>query len=109
DLETWIAAGLLRRDGDEVQACVELQPYDGLVVAADRRNRPGQEKTAEHVLGINPSSRTLANSTMRRPARRVLDLGAGQGVQSLLAARHSEQVVGVDRNPRAVAVTAFNA
>jgi SAM-dependent methyltransferase len=109
ELDVWMAAGLLRQEGDEVRAQIELQPYDGLLVAADRRGRHAGDKSPDHVLGINPSSRTLANSTMRRPVRSVLDLGAGQGIQSLLAARHSEQVVAVDRNPRAVAFTAFNA
>jgi methylase of polypeptide subunit release factors len=39
----------------------------------------------------------------------VLDVGCGGGVQSLLAARHAERVVGVDLNPRAVAFARFNA
>src|SRR3954452_22154855 len=33
--DEWAAVDLLRRDGDEVRAAVELCPYQGLVAAAD--------------------------------------------------------------------------
>ena len=39
----------------------------------------------------------------------VLDLGAGCGIQALLAARHADRVVASDLNPRAVGIAAFNA
>ena len=68
--------------------------------------RAGQ---ADPVLGNVPASETLARLTVRRPAGRALDLGSGCGVQGLLLARHSETVISVDVNPRALAFTAFNA
>jgi SAM-dependent methyltransferase len=46
---------------------------------------------------------------VRGPAEAALDVGCGGGVQSLLAARHVERVVGVDVNPRAIAFARFNA
>ena len=52
---------------------------------------------------------TLAGVTVRPPSRRTLDLGTGSGFQALTAATHSEQVVGTDRNPRAIAIARFNA
>jgi SAM-dependent methyltransferase len=60
-------------------------------------------------MGIGLSSLSLGNLTVRRPSRLSLDLGTGCGVQALLAARHSEKVICVDRNPRAVAFASSNA
>jgi SAM-dependent methyltransferase len=47
--------------------------------------------------------------TIRRPVESALDLGCGCGLQSLLAARHSEMVTATDINPRAVDMTRLNA
>ena len=46
---------------------------------------------------------------MRRPVEATLDLGTGCGVQALLAARHSEHVVGTDLNARALRLAQLNA
>src|SRR6266566_2487049 len=62
-----------------------------------------------HVLGIGGATQTLAQLTVRRPARRMLDLGTGCGIQAFLAAEHSDQVAGVDLNPRAINLSNFNA
>jgi SAM-dependent methyltransferase len=60
---------------------------------------------AEQVLGVGAASLTLAAATPRTHAGRVLDLGAGAGIQAVLAAAHSGAVVATDRNPRAVSYT----
>ena len=60
---------------------------------------------SELVLGVGGASTTLANITVRRPVRRVLDLGTGSGVQALHAARHAARVVATDVNPRALHFT----
>ena len=44
-----------------------------------------------------------------RPDDRVLDMGTGSGIQALLAATVSTQVLGVDRDPVAVAAARANA
>jgi methylase of polypeptide subunit release factors len=67
----------------------------------------GDVPRSELVLGVGGASTTLANITVRRPVRRVLDLGAGSGVQALHAARHGGQVVATDVNPRALHFTAL--
>jgi hypothetical protein len=102
-------AGLVRIDGGFVVAAVRLLPYQDLVLAFDLPQRLGTEHGYDYVMGIGQSSMTLANLTVRRPVRQALDLGTGCGVQALLAARHSERVVAVDRNPRAVQLADFNA
>jgi SAM-dependent methyltransferase len=63
----------------------------------------------DHVLGPNPSASLLANATVRPRVGSVLDLGAGCGIQALLAARHADRVVASDLNPRAVTIASFNA
>ncbi len=60
-------------------------------------------------MGVASSTLTLANLTVRRHARLALDLGTGCGIQALLGAQHSDRVLAVDRNPRAVQLAAFNA
>jgi methylase of polypeptide subunit release factors len=93
------------RDG-LVQARLALEPFHDLVVAADRLST---RRRADHVVQIGPATRTLAALTVRRPVEAALDLGAGSGVQAFLAARHSERVVGVDLNPRALRLARLNA
>jgi hypothetical protein len=61
------------------------------------------------VLGVRPASTSLAQLTVREPVSRALDLGTGCGVQALHLAGHADEVVATDVNPRALAVTAFNA
>jgi hypothetical protein len=60
-------------------------------------------------MGLSPSTLTLARMTVRQPSRATLDLGTGCGLQALLAAPHSERVIAVELNPRAVAMARFNA
>ena len=83
-----------------------LEPFRALIVASDRSAIRLRE---DHVLQIGPTTRTLAALTVRRSVEAALDLGTGSGVQAFLAARHSEHVVGVDLNPRALRVARLNA
>ena len=100
------ASGLIAVRSGVVRARFALEPYRGLVVASDRSAIRLRE---DHVLQIGPTTRTLAALTVRRPVEAALDVGTGSGVQALLAARHSEHVVGVDLNPRALRVARLNA
>ena len=63
----------------------------------------------EQVLGVGAASLTLAAATPRRTVGRTLDLGAGCGIQALLAEDHSHTVIASDRNPRALAYTSLAA
>src|SRR5207249_4314333 len=86
---------------------VELVPTEDLVIACD----PFLEEfeSPDHVLGLSPPTRVLACLTAREPVGSVLDVGTGNGLQALLAARHADQVVAVDISPRALRFGRFNA
>jgi SAM-dependent methyltransferase len=102
-----VEAGLLERSGDGFSSPLRISPWLGLSLAHDvwevGRVDPG------HVLGGNRSAETLARTTIRRHVTSTLDLGAGGGSQALLAARHSDRVVAVDVNPRALLYAGINA
>lgn len=62
-----------------------------------------------HVLGVGGASLTLAGLQLPSPAERVLDLGAGCGIQALRARRYAPTVVATDVSERALAFTRLNA
>jgi len=109
ELDQWVKAGLLQIQDDSVVGAMRLLPFQGLVLAFDLPQRIETEQGIDYVMGVGSSTITLANLTVRRPSRLTLDLGTGCGFQALLAAPHSEQVMAVDTNPRAVRIAAFNA
>ncbi|HWN20588.1 MAG TPA: methyltransferase [Gaiellaceae bacterium] len=97
--------GLVSRQDERLVAAVRLIPHDEFAVASDLSE---SEAGAEHVPGVQRPSNTLANLTIRRPVARALDMGTGNGIQALLAARHAEHVVATDVNERALAFARFN-
>jgi SAM-dependent methyltransferase len=107
-LDTWTQAGLVEMKNSSVVAAVKLLPYSNLVLAYDLPKRL-QQGQYDYVMGIGSSSITLSNLTIRSHAGATLDLGTGCGIQALLAASHSDQVLAVDKNPRAVRIVSFNA
>ena len=109
ELAELAALGLIDCGPRGVRALVGLCEYDGLLLAHDRFDEEAPGRRADHVLRVNPPAVTLASLTVRRRVRSTLDLGAGGGVQALLAARHSDRVIAVDKNPRALSFTRFNA
>jgi SAM-dependent methyltransferase len=108
-LEEWLFAGLVRQEHGAVAAQIQLLPHQGLWLAYDLPARASAGPKPDYVMGVGGSSLTLANGTIRRRARWTLDLGTGCGFQAFLAARHSDRVVAVDRNPRSVRMAEFNA
>jgi len=110
------AAGAGREDA--VRAAVDLRPYAAVDAAGQSswwlasdlgEAATGGPLPTDHVLGVGGASTTLAQLTVRTPAARVLDVGAGSGVQSLHAARHAGSVTATDTSARALAFAAFNA
>jgi hypothetical protein len=109
-------AGMLVASAGEVRAVLDCRPYADddhawWVVSDLTPGLDGQpiRVEADHVLGVTPASTSLAQLTIRRHVARALDLGTGCGVQSLHLSTHATHVVATDVNPRALAVTAFNA
>ena len=101
-------AGILASDAGAVESVIKLVPHGDLLIASD----PDQAQASDSrnwVAGIHPPSVTLAKLTIRGAVGRTLDVGTGNGVQALLAAQHSDEVVATDVNPRALQYAAFNA
>jgi len=100
------AAGLVKSEGQEVRASVELIPYEGLLLAADwpTETRAG----GDPVMGIAASTRTLAQLALWTRAGRLLDLGTGCGILALLGRRRGYEVTAVDCNTRAIEFSRFN-
>jgi SAM-dependent methyltransferase len=103
-----LALGMLTLDGGLIRAELSVLPSDGFMTTRDFysafRERPIE---AEYVLGIGPSTRTLAAVTPRRRCGAALDLGTGQGFLAMLASRHSGRVVATDINARALSAAAL--
>ncbi len=108
-LETLIEAGIVQIKGDSVLATVSIRPCQGLLWAFDLSRRLHSADGAGYVMGLGPSSLSLASHTVRNRSRLTLDLGTGCGTQALMAAGHSDRVIAVDLNPRAISLTFFNA
>jgi len=115
-VEPLARAGMLVASAGEVRAVLDCRPYADddhawWVVSDLTPGLDGQpiRVEADHVLGVTPASTSLAQLTIRRDVGRALDLGTGCGVQSLHLSTHATEVVATDVNPRALAVTGFNA
>jgi methylase of polypeptide subunit release factors len=101
--------GLVDGNGD-VLANVRLVPHAELLLAGSRYADDEPDGTPhDYVATVTAPSAILATLTVRRPVHTALDVGTGSGVQALWAARHSEHVVAVDVNQRALNIAAFNA
>ena len=83
-----------------------VSAYEGLVIVSDPI---GDLDSTDFVPGASPSASRVDWLTGRRPVRRTLDVGAGSGVQALRAAPHSETVLAVEVNERALEYSRFNA
>ncbi len=110
-----ITSGLLRSIGDSVAAGFDLRPYaqdDGpswwVISDFGSDVRPGPV-ARDHVLGIGAASLSLAQSTVREPVERALDLGTGCGIQALHLSGHARSVVGTDVSVRALRLAQTNA
>jgi hypothetical protein len=105
---SWLEPAGAAPASESVVSPVRLQPvlHDGLDVTVPHdAGRAATGVHPEQVLGVGAASLTLAAATPRSCVDRALDLGAGSGVQALLAEDHCGTVVATDRSPRAVAFT----
>ncbi|NRA95840.1 MAG: methyltransferase [Planctomycetes bacterium] len=106
-----LSLGLVARRADAWAATVDLFPIDGLLVATDHRYQVLENDALdeEPVMYVGRDSVGLVQVAPRSRSRRHLDLCTGSGVQALVARSYASEVVGVDRNPRAIRFARFNA
>ncbi len=107
-LEHALRLGIVRRSPAGLASTVRLLPAGDLVIACDRSPESAPGLAADHVMGVASSSVFLASLTVRRSIESALDIGCGNGIQAVLAARHAQRVVACDVNPRALNFTLFN-
>ena len=106
DVDALVRSGFVSRDRQHVIARFQIQRWGDLLVACDW---PEHHEEGEYVHGVTNAGRTLAFLTPRWTIDRALDLGAGCGLQAVLAARHAREVVASDVNVRAVALATVTA
>jgi methylase of polypeptide subunit release factors len=104
----FVATGLGVADGSDLRPRARLMPAEGLLLAFDGFAL-GEDDPPGYVAPYTPTASWLAALTPRPRVATALDVGCGNGIQALLAARHSEHVVATDVNPRALAYTEINA
>ena len=109
DLCEWSNIGLVRVEGESVWAELQIVPLENMLLAFDHPRQVNSGLRENHVMGVGSSTLTLSNLTVRRHSARTLDLGTGCGFLGLVAAAHSDHVLAVDCNPRAVELARFNA
>ena len=109
DLDDVIELGLIEHGPRGIRARLRLSLHDGLLLAHDAYDEETRTLRPDHVLDVNPTTISLSNLTVRRHARRALEIGTGCGALALRAARHADHVIGTDTNPRALNVALFNA
>ncbi|MEU3270785.1 methyltransferase [Saccharomonospora sp. NPDC006951] len=103
-----VEAGLLRAgEGTGLRAALDVRPHGDergswWVVSDLDSDQLGRPVTEDHVLGVGHASLSLIRATSRRPVGSLLDLGTGNGVQALHAARHARHVTATDVSERAL-------
>jgi methylase of polypeptide subunit release factors len=102
-----LESGVLEKNGTQLTPAAMLVPAEGFLIASDHPSAIDRAES-EMVLWPNPTSKFLGRFTVRRHSRATLDIGAGGGILSLVAAKHSDHVVATDLNARAVSFAAFN-
>lgn len=108
-VEMALRCGLVQADGDYLLSEVMIAPYDDYLVASDCYSRLMSGGHVDHVLTIGAAPQHLLNFVVRTPVMETLDVGCGNGIQALAAAKHSQRVTATDLNPRATQYARFNA
>lgn len=116
-LDDAVELGLIRRDGDLAVAALDLRPYafgdahgeaHWWILSDLGELALGHALGEHHVLGVGGASTTLSGLMLPTPARRVLDLGTGCGIQAMHASRFADEVVATDISERALELARMN-
>jgi methylase of polypeptide subunit release factors len=100
--------GLATTEGDMLRPRARIVPTEGVYLTFDTFSH-GESDPEGWVASFSPTAYWLASITVRRRVERALDIGTGNGVHALLAARHAGHVIATDVNPRALAFTQISA
>jgi len=116
-LDDAAAIGLIRSEGATVLAALDLRPYaftdahgsaHWWILSDLGELALGHALREDHVLGVGGASTTLSGLMLPTPARRVLDLGTGCGIQAMHASRFADSVVATDISQRALEIARMN-
>ena len=107
-LHILVDAGLLKPEGGLLIPNAVLTPWHDYLFAADTVTKMYSERSADAVVWPNPTTLLLQHFAIRKRCGDTLDLGAGCGIQGILAASYSDRVCATDLNPRAEEFVVFN-
>jgi methylase of polypeptide subunit release factors len=104
------AMSLVQVSQDSIKSPINLFPCSGHYLVTDLRVFPKNNLPEfNRIMWLHPESYMLAGLVDRTVhVHRALDLGTGSGIHALMATQHSDEVIGVDINPRAIAFSKFN-
>jgi MoaA/NifB/PqqE/SkfB family radical SAM enzyme len=104
------SAGLVSRNGGRIRPLLRIYLFEGLVFFHDA---PSSGLAYRERAYMARDSLRFADYLKReisgRRFKRSLDLGTGCGIQASVLAACSDEVIGVDYNPRALALARLNA
>src|SRR3954471_5795 len=93
-----VRLGLASEEGGLLVPRARIVPTEGIYLTFDTFSH-GEREPPGWVASFTPTAYWLASLTPRRRVARAVDIGTGNGVHALLAARHADQVVATDVNP----------
>src|SRR5690348_4513724 len=103
-----VRLGLATDDGSLLVPRARIVPTEGVYLTFDTFS-DGENDPPGWVASFTPTAYWLASLTLRRRVERAVDIGTGNGVHALLAARHAGHVIATDINPRALRFTEISA
>lgn len=93
--------GIWRKTNSGIVAEASIS-HDGKIYLVFDYSSRLQHSQGHFVMGFSGSTTTVANAVAQRPYGRMLDVGCGGGAQSFFLSPYCKQVVGVDKNRRAL-------
>ena len=106
--EQLLRLGLATEEDGLLVPRARIVPTEGVYLTFDTFSH-GMDDPNGWVASFSPTAYWLASLTPRRRVGRALDIGTGNGVHALLAAKHADSVIATDVNQRALDFTQISA